>query len=341
MSKNKIYSPNKGKNFYSLKEILNKIFFSFSKKKKIFHELLYLTFAVKIYHKISSKIILYIINKYGFEFFNESKILRYLLFSGIRGMSLENIFQIRNKHFQKIIQIDNNIEDIEMKKSISQIRKDGFSNISNIIKFEESEVKEVNEYFRLQKMYNGHDPMQSDLKLINYSEIYSNNVDHEIFNKGYFSFDVKTSLSNQVIKNLFFNKKLKKLADLYCGFETEPYTISTMLNIKKEILHPVAEFHRDTDDFISLGFFIYWSETNKNNRSTCYKTGTHLVSDFENAINQNKYIEVKAGTIVAGDWMGLHRGNQKMEESERLITMIRYGKKINQSYMQTKSYYFF
>ena len=74
------------------------------------------------------------------------------------------------------------------------------------------------------------------MQIIKYNEIYSNNVDHEIFNKGYFSFDVKTSLSNQVIKNLFFNKKLKKLADIYCGFETEPYTISTMLNIKKEIL---------------------------------------------------------------------------------------------------------
>ncbi len=59
-------------------------------------------------------------------------------------------------------------------------------------------------------------------------------------------------------------------------------------------------------------------------------------SDFKTNI-----LEVDAGTLIAGDWMGLHSGNSKMEDNERLITMIRFGKKINQSYMQTKSYYFF
>ena len=94
-----------------------------------------------------------------------------------------------------------------------------------------------------------------------------------------------------------------------------------------------------TDDFISLSYFIYWTRTNKDNGATKYIIGSHR--DKYADTNNEKILEVKPGSIIAGDWMGLHSGNSKMQDSERLITMIRFGKKINQSYMQTKSYYFF
>ena len=338
MSKENIYSPNKGKNFYSVKEILNKIFFTFKKKRKIFYELLYLTFAIKLYHKISAKIIIFFVKRFGFDFYNNNKILRLLFFSGIRGMSLEQIFDIREAHIVKIKKNDEKVLDNNYKIIISELRDKGFCDISEIFNLNENDADNVKKFFKSKKLYNGHDPLQSDLKKIDYSNIYNDKTKHEIFNKGYFSFDVETSLENQLINNLFKSNKLKKIADLYCGFETEPYTISTMLNVKKEILHPVTSFHRDTDDFISLGFFIYWSKTDKNNGATKYKVGSHR--KYNN--NDSEFIlEANPGTMIAGDWMGLHSGNQKMEDRERLITMIRFGKKINQSYMQTKSYYFF
>ncbi len=338
MSKENIYSPNKGRNFYSVKEILNKIFFTFKKKRKIFYELLYLTFAIKLYHKISAKIIIFFVKRFGFDFYNNNKILRLLFFSGIRGMSLEEIFRIREPHIIKIKKNDDKILDDNYKNIIIEIREKGFCNVSNIFNLKDKDAENVKNFFKTKELYNGHDPLQSDLKKINYSKIYNHEAKHEIFNKGYFSFDVETSLENQLINNLFTSKKLKIIADLYCGFDTEPYTISTMLNIKKEILHPVTSFHRDTDDFISLGFFIYWSKTDKNNGATKYKIGSHRK---DNNNNSEFILEANPGTIIAGDWMGLHSGNQKMEDRERLITMIRFGKKINQSYMQTKSYYFF
>ena len=56
---------------------------------------------------------------------------------------------------------------------------------------------------------------------------------------------------------------------------------------------------------------------------------------------KSNILEVPKGSIIAGDWMGLHKGNAKLDSSqERFLTVMRYGKKINQSYIQSKSYYF-
>ncbi len=334
-----IYSPSKNRKFYTIKQGLAKIFFTFGKKRKIIHDLFYMTLASKIYHFFASRITLFIVKNFSYDFFSNNKLLRIMLFSGIRGMSLKEIFKIRNLHFNKIIKNDEKIE-LGYKKIVDEIRKNGFAKLDDeFLNISSKEIEDVNMYFRNSYLYDGHDPLQSSLKKLKYSELNKHQINHQIFNKGYFSYDVETSLNNKLISSLFYNPKLKKLADCYCGFETEPYTISTMLNVKKEIVHPVTEFHRDTDDFIALGFFIYWSKTNRDNGATSYKIGSHMKiesSDFKTNI-----LEVDAGTLIAGDWMGLHSGNSKMEDNERLITMIRFGKKINQSYMQTKSYYFF
>ncbi len=338
MDTKKVYSPNKNKNFYSINEILNKIFFTFKKKRKIFFELFYLLFTLKIYHKISAKILNLIIKLFGYKFYNHSSILRLFFFSSIRGMSIDTIFSIREKIFNNIEINDKLIPDSKYKDIIIEIRKNGFCDISNLFNFNNQEIDKLIKYFHTHKLYNGHDPLQSDLRKMSYDQI-NQKIDHEIFGKGYFSYDVETSLGNELISSLFNSIELKKIANYYCGFDTQPYTLSTMLNIKKNIEHPVTKFHRDTDDFITLSYFIYWTKTSKNNGATKYIVGSHR-DKFADTKNE-KILELKPGSIIAGDWMGLHSGNNKMEDNERLITMIRFGKKINQSYMQTKSYYFF
>lgn len=334
-----VYSPNKNKKFYTLSQGLRKIYFKFNfKKRKIIYDLLYITLASKIYQKVSAFFIEFICNTAGFNFFLNNKVVRLLFFSGIRGMSLKSIFRIRNKHFQKIIHKDLGIPT-KYKWYVKKIRDDGFCEVNDLFKLEKKDIENVKSYFKNSNLYDGHDPMQSSLKKIKYTNISKHDIKHVIFNKGYFSYDAQTSLNNDIIKSIFYNKDIKNLADHYCGFNTEPYTISTMLNIKKDIFHPVTDFHRDTDDFIALGFFIYWTETNENNGATGYQLGSHLNYGKKN--HKIKMINAKPGTIIAGDWMGLHKGNSKMSKDERLITMIRFGKKFNQGYMQTKSYYFF
>ena len=332
-------SFNKKKSFYSLNKIFNKLFFSFQKKKKLFYEILYLTIAVNFYHKISAKIIFFVISRFGYKSYVQSKILRYLFFTSIRAMKLENIFSIRKNYFNLIAKEDEEIQDDEIKKIIKEIRSKGYCNISNIINIKNQDVDDVKNYFKSQKLYNGHDPLQSNLNKYDYEEIHKNNEEnHEIFNKGYYSYSAETSLNNPVLKNLFNNKKLQQLSNSYCGFKTNPYALATMLNIKKKILHPVTQFHRDIDDFVSLGFFIFWTKTDRNNGATTYKVGSHL---DVNSNGPDEFLEVEPGSIIAGDWIGLHKGNSNMIDRERLITMIRFGNKINHSYFQTKSYYFF
>ena len=286
----------------------------------------------------SSRIIIYLVNIFGFEKYNNSTILRSLFFSGIRGMSLDEIMNIREKYFKKVILNDNKIHNKDFKDIICVIRDRGYCDISKMFNIKEDEIDEVKKYFKSQELYNGHDPLQSDLNKTNYENIYKNKTSHQLFNKGYFSYDAGTSLKNDQINRLVNSKRLKLLADLYCGFDTELYTISTLLNTKEKFEHPVANFHRDTDDFITIGFFIYWTKTTKNNGATKYILGSHRKTTTN---NNEQILDANPGTIIAGDWMGLHSGNNNMEESERLITIIRFGKKINNCYMQTKSFYFF
>lgn len=323
---------------YTLKQVINKILFTYQKKRKIIFEILYISFASKIYHKISSRIIIYIINIFGFEKYNNSIILRSLFFSGTRGMSIDEIMNIREKHFEKIILNDNKIYNKDFRDIIFEIRDRGYSDISNLFNLKEDEINKVITYFKTQELYNGHDPLQSDLNKIKYKNIYKNNTNHQLFNKGYFSYDAGTSLKNDQINKLVNSKRLKLLADLYCGFDTELYTISTLLNTKEKFEHPVANFHRDTDDLITFGFFIYWTKTTQNNGATKYILGSHRKVTTN---NNEQILDANPGTIIAGDWMGLHSGNNNMEEAERLITILRFGKKINNCYMQTKSFYFF
>ena len=248
-----ILAPGEARKFFTYTYI-HIIFSKYYMYIRIIFEILYISFASKIYHKISSRIIIYIINIFGFEKYNNSIILRSLFFSGTRGMSIDEIMNIREKHFEKIILNDNKIYNKDFRDIIFEIRDRGYSDISNLFNLKEDEINKVITYFKTQELYYGHDPLQSDLNKIKYKNIYKNNTNHQLFNKGYFSYDAGTSLKNDQINKLVNSKRLKLLADLYCGFDTELYTISTLLNTKEKFEHPVANFHRDTDDLITFGF---------------------------------------------------------------------------------------
>ena len=253
-------------------------------------------------------------------------------------MPLKKVLRIRKNYIKNLVKEDEKINDEKIKKILKEIRTKGYCDITNFVKIKDDEINQVKSYFKNQKLFNGHDPLQSNLEKYDTNQIYDNDEIHKIFNNGYFSYSAETSLNNYVLNNLFKNKNLKQLSDLYCGFDTQPYALATMFNIKKETSHPVTQFHRDIDDFISLGFFIFWTKTDKNNGATTYKIGSHI---DENCNGPDEFLEVDAGSIIAGDWIGLHKGNHKMINRERLISMIRFGNKINHSYFQTKSFYFF
>lgn len=329
------------KKYYTLDQAIKKIFFTYGKKRRLIFEFFYLFLTLNFIHKISAFITMFICKNFGYEKYNNSKILKILLFTGIRGMKQSDIFNIREKHF---LTLKNKIAVKSyngLDQSISEIRENGFCNVSKLFDLSEQDVNEVNNFFLKEKFYNGHEPMQSNLKKMTFDELKKLKRCNEslIFDRGYYSFDIETQLKNNIVKELYNSKVLKDLSDAYCGFETEPYTILTMLNLPNKDAHPVTDYHRDPDDYIFLGFFIYWTDTNINNGATTFKIKSHK-KEFKDGIGE-KILEVKPGSIIAGDWMGLHKGNEKIENDKyRLVTMIRFGKKFNHTYIQTKSYYF-
>jgi hypothetical protein len=329
------------KNYYTINQALKKIFFTFGKKRKIFFEFFYLFITIRFLHKISAILTLLICKYFGYEKYNNSKLLKLILFTGIRGMKQDDIFQIRETYFLKIKKNESLNFNDDISNTIAELRENGVCNVSNIININQKDVNDVNEYFLKEKFYNGHEPMQSSLKKMSFDELNSIKKNKSlIFDKGYYSFDAETQLNNPVINQLFYSDKLKKLSDTYCGFETEPYVILTMLNLPNKGVHPVAHYHRDPDDYVFLGFFIYWTNTDINNGATTFKLKSHT-EKYKNGTSE-EILSVKPGSIIAGDWMGLHKGNEKIEDNKyRLLTMVRFGKKINHTYIQTKSYYFF
>ena len=329
-------SKENNKNYYSLSQALNKIFYTFGKKRKIIYDFFYITLAFGFYQKISGGILVFLIHRYGYKLYNNNNFIRIFLFSGIRKISIENIFKIRNNYFKSFE--DNAIEDPIYEKIILEIKEKGFCDITKLINISDEDIENVIAHYKANDFYDGHEPMQSSFKKMNYNDLKDYSASHEIFNKGYYSPSTQVSLDNSVIKTLFNNIHFQKLSSLYCGFKTKGYLLHTMLNISKEGVHPVTQYHRDTNDFVDLGFFIYWTDTDKNNGATTYQEGSHrnLNGDFKSNI-----LEVPKGSIIAGDWMGLHKGNAKLDSSaERFLTVMRYGKKINQSHIQSKSYYF-
>lgn len=329
----------KSTNYYSFNEGLKKILFKFEKKKRNYvYDFFYSALALGIYQKLSSFFLKIIIQFSSFNFYNNNKLLRLLFYSGIKKMKHEEIITIREEHFKEIEAKDINI-NFKYNKIINELREKGVSDISSLFNLSENEISNVTKFFENKSFYDGHEPMQSSLVKKNKNEIEQSNKGHKIFNKGYYSYDQGTSLDCPTISKLINSEHFKKLSEIYCGFKTVPYSLTTMLSLPQKGEHPVTNFHRDYDDFIYLGFFIYWTDTNENNGSTTYRLKSHRKDNGTE--KEDKILRVKSGSIIAGDWFGEHRGNSKVSSGKRLLTMIRFGKKINYAYMSTKSYYFF
>ena len=81
-------------------------------------------------------------------------------------MSIDTIFSIREDFFKNIEKDDKLIPDEKYMNIVLEIRKNGFCDISNLFKFRDEDVSNLIKYFHSQKLYNGHDPLQSDLKKI-------------------------------------------------------------------------------------------------------------------------------------------------------------------------------
>ena len=171
----------------------------------------------------------------------------------------------------------------------------------------------------------------------------------------YKSYDYETQLNNPTLLKLCINEKIVKIAEEYLGVVPKIFSINTFNTLpgQKAFTH---NFHRDIDNLKWLVVFIYWTNTSPDDgafqqikfthkpsaklesilkkepkifssnfdsffkKSLGYSQSDNYMKFFKDHINS---IYGNAGTIVACDTLGLHRGTAV--KKNRLVTWIRYG----------------
>lgn len=296
--------------------------FSFNHKKKYIYELFselnslntYNQFLKKIFKKsiFFENIILWLLKK---------NLLKLFFYSIVLELEIHEIISIRKKIFTK------NKNIINYKKSLKELNETGFCDLTQYLKIESEKITEIKNYFNKLDFYNSQVPFQSDHFLYPY---YRKNE----FN--YISFDIHQSLNCDLIKSFILNPLFKNFADAYLGFSSELYSVNTTIVSPSKKKHPVTNFHRDTDDFKFLTFFVYFDDVTYEDNATVYLDGSHndIKPDYK-----KKYLTGKKGTIYAADTFGLHAGPSKIN-IERLSCWFRYGYKINSAYMGDRNFYF-
>lgn len=210
-----------------------------------------------------------------------------------------------------------------LEKTIKELHNQSYSFLGKISK---DEVQNGLKYFLSQnQIYNSHVPhgIEGGAKIL-MNEFLSNE------NCNYGSFDIRTNVNFDKIKEIIKNFKMREIAEEYLlTKDLNIYSINTMLSKKSKIPNGVCNLHRDLDSMSSITFFIYWTNVNKSNGSTLIYPGSQLFNQdklFSNfsfdSINL-KHIEGEEGSIFAVDTWAWHRANKEIE-TNRLVTWVRF-----------------
>lgn len=204
----------------------------------------------------------------------------------------------------------------ELKSLVSELRRTGYADLGSLFSPEAADA--VVRFFRSQKGYLAQNPMQSDgvLQQLDVEHLSSG------ANERYFCYPPSTSLRCPEVAAVVNNKRLSDLATAYLGFLPHLYSVNTFGTIKGSADHYVMRMHRDYDDFLSLTFFVYWTNVRGDNGATVYVPKSHLSSGEGN--DAPVYLSGQAGSLFALDTFGLHAGNKSVDML-RLATWIRFG----------------
>lgn len=290
--------------------------YSFNKKENLYEKVLYFYFTFFKNFKQSSlikKIINYTSKKTRFSENSLNQIQENRL--ELKSKT-ENIYAYKKKL----------LKDIEKNNEILQnLKKEGYVNISNFFNIDsEKFIKETKSL----KYFNSQVPLQSDLV-----EKVPDNTSN------YFSLRPDLEDINVFFKDFLKSKSLKYIIDNYLGSKSYLYSINTMLTKPSEKKHSVTNLHRDYDDKHFLVLFIYWTDTAKDDGSTFFIPGSHLL-DNKN-LNDGIFLEGKKGSVFLIDTFGWHSGNKNLKK-DRLVSWLRFScNQLNTASYDNKEYLFF
>jgi hypothetical protein len=290
-----------------IKAFSNLIFFSqFTYKKKIKRllRLIIINFIPLNY------LIALLINKFS------KKYLLYKIITNFNLIGKGYIRYIDIKARKSIFFSIKNNNKIIKNKFADKVIKNGYCKL----KYKLSQ-KNVNTFFteiKKKNFYNSQVPSQSS-KLVDYNYVFSSKE-----GSNFYCLHPEISLNSKILKKIINNKKLKEIADSYCGYKTQLYSINTFLSkpTNNNISHYVQRLHRDYDDVSCLTFFICWTKTSINDGATLFYKRSHFEENKKKLVSLNG----SPGDMYCVDTFGLHSGNINLKKI-RLSTWIRYGKK--------------
>ena len=251
-------------------------------------------------------------------------------------------FQKTKKNFLKFNKADT---DFKVLKTLQDV---GISKLESF-KLDDNIVSNVNNYFKNTKyFYEGHIPIPENRK-----------PNGQKPNSLYTSYDLTTQLNCSDLLKICLDKRLISLAQEYIGSTPRLYSLNTFKTLPSK--HPLDEkhftheFHRDIDNIKWVVFFIFWTDTTRDNggfqqikysHSHSKKLKDLIInkSSFNNIENffkntipgyglDEEYKKIfeddvfhgygKSGNIISCDTFGLHKGMPV--QTPRLVTWIRYG----------------
>lgn len=233
--------------------------------------------------------------------------------------------------------------DLNLEIILKSLNNVGISDNINI-EISQNEIDNFVNQMNCSNFYDSHVPQQNNRKNLN-----------EKPSGAYKSYDYETQLNNSTLLKLCVNEKIVKIAEEYLGVVPKIFSINTFTTLpgQKAFTH---NFHRDIDNLKWLVVFIYWTDTSSDDGAFQQIKFTHkpsaklesilkkdpkiFSSNFDNFfkrslgyVQSDNYIRLfndqinsiygRAGTIVACDTLGLHRGTPV--KKNRLVTWIRYG----------------
>jgi len=232
----------------------------------------------------------------------------------------------RNKILLKTLDLNHTLD-----RQVSHLSSSGFVKLFEMGEFD---VTNTTDYFQKQKIYNSHVPFKRDVGTMSVQEFLSKPDCH------YGSFDIPTSLRCYAINKLCSHPVIWQIARKYLNSDkVHLYSINTMFTKQSKNKNYVVYPHRDYDSASSLCFFIYWTETSKDNGATKFLPGSHLDSNPPDIDVFYHHLEGAAGTVYAADVWGIHAGNDALT-SPRLTTWLRFSATTTRSYYLDKNYIF-
>lgn len=233
------------------------------------------------------------------------------------------------------------IDSKKVQEIKNQIDRDGFYIFPN--KLDQNKVKEIKEIAKNSPL-NILEVSKDTIKYSDKTYLYS---ESKGMSNRYQFMDASNFINNQVLKDLVLDANFLHIANEYLGCKPVMDIITMwwsndLSNVKeedKEILISASAqmFHIDMDRLKFLKFFVYLTDVNTNNGPHVYVKSSHkqippyikkdgrYTDEFISDNDGENILEIcgEAGSIIAVDTRGLHKGKELIE-GERLIFQVEF-----------------